>query len=89
MLMLPSNFSGVTLTVTPAVFVDGQDAFVGYSGVPDPSPQDYISVSCGPTLGLDDFIDAQYVGPSNGASITNVCRKLVLQENRFVFFVVL
>jgi hypothetical protein len=64
----------VVLSVTPSVLADGEDAFVSYSGVANPTPQDYISVSCGDTNGLNDFIDATYVGnPNLPGSITNVC----------------
>ena len=58
--------------MTPSELLDGQDAFVSFANVPSPSPQDYISISCGETSGLNDFIDATYVGPSTTGSITNV-----------------
>jgi hypothetical protein len=63
---------GVVLTVTPSVLLDGQDAFVAISNVSNASPQDYVSISCGPTSDLNDFIDAAYVGPFLPQTITNV-----------------
>ena len=38
--------------------------------------QDYIGISCGPSNGVDDYIDATYVGPCNAGSITNVRHSL-------------
>ena len=63
---------GVALTVTPSMLADGQDAFVYFSGVANPSPQDYIAIACGPTTGLNDYIDAVYVGPCNTGPMTDV-----------------
>ena len=64
--------SGVVMSVTPSALLDGQDAFVSFEGVPNPTSQDYLTVSCGPAADLNDFIDAVYVGPSAPGSITDV-----------------
>ncbi len=60
------------MSVTPTQLLDGQDAFVTFSGVPSPNANDYITVSCGDTIDLNDYIDAQFVGPFSPATITNV-----------------
>ena len=57
----------------PEVLQDGEDAVVSWDNVPNPTTSDYITVSCGDTLGLDDYIDAVFVGQfTSSAPITDV-----------------
>ena len=63
------------MSVYPALLNDGEDAVVSFSGVANPTPQDYITASCGPTNGPDDYLDLIGCGVPPAfttGSITNV-----------------
>eukprot|EP00042_Codosiga_hollandica_P031311 m.189441 g.189441 ORF g.189441 m.189441 type:complete len:738 (-) comp53605_c0_seq1:112-2325(-) len=46
----------LSMSVYPSVLQDGEDAVVSFQ-VPNPTVNDMISVSCGPTNGLGDYLD--------------------------------
>ena len=71
----------MTLSVYPSVLQDGSDAVVTFANVPNPTPNDFISVACGPTLGLGDYLDfasCGYVPQNSPDPITNVCAPSIL-----------
>ena len=50
------------MSVYPPVLSDGDDAVVSFFNVPNPTPNDYITTSCGPTNGLSDYLDLVSAG---------------------------
>ena len=68
----------MTMSEYPPVLQDGSDAVVSFSNVPNPTPNDFITVSCGPTNGLGDYLDFAQCGfepNSTPGPITNVFLK--------------
>jgi hypothetical protein len=50
-----------TLTANPTTVADGGDSVISWTGVPQPSANDFVTCSCGPTSGLNDYLDMQNV----------------------------
>jgi len=71
----------LSMSVYPPVIDNGQDAYVSYSGVPNPTPSDYLTVSCGPTNGLGDYMD-KVAASING---TAVFPNLILMRCNYTF----
>ncbi|OQR92284.1 calcineurin-like phosphoesterase [Achlya hypogyna] len=55
--------TSVSLTATPPVVATGGDVVISWSNI-DQHPKDYVTLTCGPTTGPNDFIAARNVSGS-------------------------
>lgn len=60
--------SDIKFSGFPTTLEDGEDVVISWSNIPQPNIYDFISISCGPTNGLEDYLDKQNVS-KNAAKI--------------------
>lgn len=75
------------ISAYPPSIDDGEDVVVSWSHVPNPSIFDFVSISCGPTNGLNDYLDKQNISQNSAKTGSGSLRfsNLVMMRCNYVF----